>query len=233
MKKILCLTMIFAVAFACIACSDKSAGIDDTGNNQEGSSNLVEFPDVYNVYKAEDAVIEEASAYCLIFQMGEGGHYRLGEISELNSYYKKGEQIALPLARVQPFPPGPDGVYEFDKWVSSNGGTFDDAVNPQFFFMPANDTTITATFRNVEGMYRLTIEANKYGIWIVNTNYFKEGERIKLISGNRFFPPNPDTVYKEFNKWTSSNGGEFGNAQKLDTYFTMPGNDTTLTATFK
>jgi uncharacterized repeat protein (TIGR02543 family) len=81
--------------------------------------------------------------YNLTLEEGEGGSYAAGTQINVEGVYKKGARISLP--PVRPF----DG-YMFDKWVSSNGGHFDDANKSNTVFtMPASDTTVTATFKRL------------------------------------------------------------------------------------
>jgi hypothetical protein len=110
--------MIFAFTLICITCTN-----DESRN---GYSDIGE---------------EEDTLYNLTFEAGEGGSYAAGTHLNVEGTYKKGARISLP-------PPRSFPDYVFDKWVSSNGGYFDDANKSNTnFIMPASDTTITATFK--------------------------------------------------------------------------------------
>ena len=234
MKKLIYFTLAFIVACACIACSDTSS--------REDTSKSVELEGFrYEVYAEEDAIVEGDAVYYLSFQLGEGGQLRGVDASYFNKYYRKGEQVSLPDFRGTVPPEA--GIYVFDRWISSDGGKFNDAINPTSFFMPANDVTLTATYRKVTGMYQLhlmidcppiTVGNLSYSNWSVGAYYLKKGEKIKLKTENWLFIPSEyNTSGIEFTQWTSSKGGKFDNPQKMDATFTMPGNDTTITAHFK
>jgi hypothetical protein len=112
--------MIIAFNLICITCTD-----DESTN---GCSDTGEEGDIL---------------YNLTFEAGEGGSYAAGTYLNVEGAYKKGARISLPPTR--PFPD-----YVFDKWVSSNGGCFDDANKSNTnFTMPASDTTVTVIFKKL------------------------------------------------------------------------------------
>jgi hypothetical protein len=63
-----------------------------------------------------------------------------GQALYINGNYAEGERIRL-IARPMP-------GYNFDRWVSSGGGTFEDECDPTTYFtMPANNVIVTAIFK--------------------------------------------------------------------------------------
>ncbi|MDR2833926.1 MAG: hypothetical protein LBV67_09440, partial [Streptococcaceae bacterium] len=59
--------------------------------------------------------------------------------------------------------PAPEGQV-FDKWVSDNGGTFADETSSETTFtMPANDVSLTATYKVAESSLTFAIYENFYG----------------------------------------------------------------------
>jgi len=77
-------------------------------------------------------------------------------------------------------------------------------------------------------VYRLIITATEGGLMPSTDNPILcdqvQGDTISISA-------RPLPGYR-FEKWTSSNGGSFGDANISATYFNMPGNDTTITANF-
>jgi len=59
------------------------------------------------------------------------------------------------------------------------------------------------------------------GMADVISGYYKEGERIHILC--RSMPG------FKFDRWTSSNGGQFDDEFRASTYFTMPAHDTVVT----
>lgn len=79
------------------------------------------------------------TGYTLTIQAGTGGRILTG----LSGNYNPGVNIDL-LA-------SPESGYKFDKWISSNGGSFADINSASTkFTMPANDTTIVANFTLID-----------------------------------------------------------------------------------
>lgn len=72
--------------------------------------------------------------------------------------------------------------------------------------------------------YCLTVELNG-GNGTTTGNEYPEGEEISIDAGTK-------SGYR-FTGWTSSNGGSFADASSARTTFTMPANDTTITANWK
>ena len=154
--------------------------------------------------------------YVLTVIAGEGGEVN----TVVGSVYAEGETIDLEAI--------PDVGYRFKNWISSNGGAFANANEASTkFTIPANDTVVTANFELISsGKYNLSVIADEGGK--VNTvvgSVYAEGETIKLEAI-------PDVGYR-FKNWTSSNGGAFANANEASTKFTIPANDTVVTANFE
>lgn len=88
-----------------------------------------------------------------------------------------------------------------------------------------SSTTIVNVTAENEPTYTLTLGAVSNGsISASNTNCI-EGQTITLSA-------QPNDGYK-FKSWDSSNGGTFADANASSTTFTMPANNTTITATFE
>ena len=77
---------------------------------------------------------------------------------------------------------------------------------------------------NEETMYSLTVELNGGNSTTAGGKYAK-GKKIQIDAGIK-------SGYR-FAGWTSSNGGSFTEASSASTTFTMPANDTTITANWK
>lgn len=110
----------------------------------------------------------------------------------------------------------------FDKWTGGNGGTFADAnATSTTFTMPANAATVTATYKDAPPTtYTLTVNNGTGG------GSYAEGMQVPIVANAA-----PDG--KTFDRWTSSNGGTFANANEATTTFTMPGNEVTVTANYE
>ncbi len=157
-----------------------------------------------------------SGTYSLKIEAGLGGSI----IKGANGKYSDGSKT--PLKAV------PNSGYSFKKWISSNGGTFDNANDVSTIFtMPANETTITAIFEaNSKNKYTLTVTAENGGKIITGTSGdYASGETINLVA-------TPNSGYS-FKRWISSNGGTFANANADNTIFTMPTNSTNITANFE
>lgn len=113
----------------------------------------------------------------------------------------------------------------FDKWTTSNGGSFEDANSASTTFtMPSNPVTITATYKDepietytltVKGSYAENSGAGKYAA----------GTKVSIHAGSR-------NNYS-FAGWTTSGQGSFTNANSASTTFIMPNSNTTVTANWK
>jgi len=142
-----------------------------------------------------------------------------GKITSVEGFYTVGTEIAV-VAEA-------DYGYVFKNWTSSDGGTFEDENSATTTFtMPDNETTLIANFERIPGIYFFKVVAGKGGT--VNTvagSVYSEGDTIELEAI-------PYNGYR-FKKWTSSDGGSFEDAKSPKTVFTMPANDTTITANFE
>ncbi len=113
----------------------------------------------------------------------------------------------------------------FDKWTTSNGGSFEDANSASTTFtMPSNPVTITATYKDepIE-TYTLTVKdsyAENSG-----AGKYAAGTKISIHAGSR-------NNYS-FAGWTTSGQGSFTNANSASTTFIMPNSNTTVTANWK
>ncbi|MPM33398.1 hypothetical protein SDC9_79973 [bioreactor metagenome] len=117
---------------------------------------------------------------------------------------------------------GTKSDYTFNSWTSSASGTFGNASNASTTFtMPGNATTITATW--TQNTYDLTVNLDGGSGATVSGSY-ASGVAVSIDAGTK-------SGYT-FNSWTSSASGTFGNASNTATTFTMPGNATTITATW-
>ena len=123
----------------------------------------------------------------------------------------------------------PDSGYQFDRWSSDTGGSFEDEYSSETLFtMPGSNTVISASFKRAQES-TLIITASDGGTIPagneerINGDY-PEGARIEILA-------RPMEGYF-FTHWTSSAGGDFENAEESATYFIMPGNDTVVTAHF-
>ena len=115
---------------------------------------------------------------------------------------------------------GENPGYLFDKWVSSNGGTFgDEKLEKTTFTTPNNDTTITATWRQNNCVLTVNLN-NGSGSTVTGTHPPLSSVTIDAGTRNGY----------EFVGWTSSNGGVFGHVTAPTTTFTMPNESTTITA---
>ncbi len=152
--------------------------------------------------------------YTLKISANEGGNITVDTQYEL----KKHETVQIKAEPIE--------GYVFDKWITSNGGAFQDETIPNTVFkMPSSDTEITALFKE-KPKYDLNVKATEGGIISSsNTATLYEGEQIEL-SAERL-------VGFLFVEWKSSNGGEFSDSKSLSTTFTMPDNDTEISAVFE
>ena len=113
--------------------------------------------------------------------------------------------------------------YKFAGWESDAGGSFDDEkVADTIFTMPSADVTLTANFLKTHKFVIMSSTGGK--VWDVDGDYY-EGETVwvSAIPGDGYV----------FDSWVSSDGGKFTDSKAVATNFTMPGNSTTVTATFK
>ena len=77
---------------------------------------------------------------------------------------------------------------------------------------------------SIPAIYTLTVNLNG-GDGITTDGKYIEGKKVSIDAGTK-------SGYR-FAGWTSSNGGSFADASSASTTFTMPANDTTITANWK
>lgn len=133
---------------------------------------------------------------------------------------QKIENIALALSEQIPVRSG----YVFDSWnTQANGeGT---RYNPGDIYTANANLTLYAQWREATpSTYTLTVNL-KGGNGGTASGSYSEGAVIPIDAGTR-------SGYI-FNGWTSSNGGSFEDAASVSTNFTMPANDTTITANWR
>ncbi|MGE5404777.1 MAG: InlB B-repeat-containing protein [Candidatus Saccharibacteria bacterium] len=137
-----------------------------------------------------------------------------GNGSTGNGSYPSGSAVAIDA--------GTRGGYTFSGWTSSNGGAFANANSTSTTFtMPGNATTITANW--TQDTYALTVNLDG-GSGSTTSGSYALGAAVSIDAGTK--------SGCTFNSWTSSNGGTFNDASSAATTFTMPGNATTITATW-
>ncbi len=91
--------------------------------------------------------------------------------------------------------------------------------------IPATELKVTTTVTVQAAIYSLTITADTGGsITVGASGNYGAGTVIDISAS-------PASGYR-FDKWTTSNGGTFGNANSASTTFTAPANATIVTATF-
>lgn len=138
---------------------------------------------------------------------GNGG-YVDGAGSFIRGSFAKVEAYTLPGAEFL-------GWYTDDQLLSSD---------PEYRFNVTEDTVLTAKFNDVT-FHDLDFETDGNGAIHFTDGSFPANVEITLEAI-------PDDGY-EFVEWTSSNGGAFEDPVSESTVFTMPANDTTVTAHFR
>lgn len=138
--------------------------------------------------------------------------------------YTAGEQVTITADTA------PSGKV-FDHWeLTVGGGTLEDAYSATTVFtMPGNDATVTAVYKNDSGGTVDPEPEKDYALVVENGSgdgRYKAGEQVTITADKA-----PEG--KVFDKWVTSNGGTFADAASATTTFTMPGNDVTVTATYK
>ncbi|MFV0496984.1 MAG: InlB B-repeat-containing protein [Candidatus Fimivivens sp.] len=119
----------------------------------------------------------------------------------------------------------------FDKWSCKQGTSFDDrTVSQTTFVMPERDTTVVANYTEAPPEF--------YSIMVVNGTlatsnttraglYAQAGQTITVIADEA-------PAGKVFDKWVSeSNNITFADKTATQTTFTMPAENTTVTATYQ
>ena len=115
-----------------------------------------------------------------------------GDGADVSGSYAKDAEIAIDAGTKAG---GNDFAYVFDGWLTSGGGTFaNDKDAKTTFTMPGNDTTITATWRQVP-TYALTMNLDGGDGTDVSGNY-PEGTEIAIDAGMR--------EHYAFAGWTTS-----------------------------
>ncbi|NLV16520.1 MAG: hypothetical protein GXY50_04825 [Syntrophomonadaceae bacterium] len=110
----------------------------------------------------------------------------------------------------------------FDKWTTSDGINFANAnSSATTFTMPARPVTVTATYKDAPaGIYLVTVNGGSGG------GSFAANATVSITA-------NDPASGKVFDKWTTSDGINFANANSSNTTFTMPAKPVTVTATYK
>ncbi len=150
------------------------------------------------------SVGDSAPAYLLTVVSGTGG-----------GTYAAGAQVPI-----KANPPVQGKV--FDKWTTSNGGSFEDANSDSTtFIMPSNEVTVTATYKDAPvKIYTLTVSGSYAGI--SGAGQYAPGTQVPIHAGSR-------SNYS-FTGWTTSGDGTFADANSASTTFIMPNSNTTVTA---
>ncbi len=157
-----------------------------------------------------------------------------GKVWDVDGNYYEGETVKVSAI--------PGSGYVFDSWVSSDGGKFANSkeVNTTFT-MPANATTVTATFKEdpsttkpeetkpeetkpESDLFELKAAKSDGGNIVMNQSNAQEGQKITVRANAK--------VGFIFDGWTSEGGGTFADPKAPSTTFTMPGNDVTISAKF-
>ncbi|MDR2232868.1 MAG: InlB B-repeat-containing protein [Tannerella sp.] len=109
--------------------------------------------------------------------------------------------------------------YKFVNWTNASGNS-QGSTNPLSFTL-RGDITLTAHFEAVAPTkYRLTVQNG------IGSGDYAAGDKIPIAASS---PP----AGQVFDRWTSTNGGSFANANSAGTTFTMPAGPTTVTANYK
>ena len=110
----------------------------------------------------------------------------------------------------------------FDKWTTGDGVDFADATaSTTTFVMPAKNVTVTATYKDAPvTTYTATVVSG------TGSGSYAAGASVTIKA-------NPAPSGKVFDKWVSSDGVSFANANSSTTTFTMPAKNVTVTATYK
>ncbi len=145
-----------------------------------------------------------ATAYLLTVENGTGG-----------GSYAAGIPVSITAN-----PPAQGKI--FDKWITSNGGSFDNAASASTtFIMPSGAVTVTATYKDapVES-YALTVNGSYAEA--SGAGQYAPGVQVSIHAGSR-------SNYS-FTGWTASDGVTFANAGSATTTFTMPYKAVAVTA---
>ncbi|MDR1068292.1 MAG: hypothetical protein LBL36_03485, partial [Clostridiales Family XIII bacterium] len=126
--------------------------------------------------------------------------------------------------------PAPSGQV-FDKWTTSNGGSFaNDTSADTTFTMPDDDVTITATYKD-ETVTPPPPTTDTFAVIVTGGTDGANGTYAAGATVN--ITANAPASGKVFDKWTSKDGVTFANENNAATSFVMPAKDVTVTATYK
>ena len=160
-----------------------------------------------------------------------------GKVWDVDGYYYEGQNVKVSAI------PG-DG-YVFDSWVSSDGGKFEDSkAVATVFMMPANATTVTATFKEAStqsekpntsnnddynndsdsGMFEIRTTVVGNGNIVINQSMAHEGQKITVRATAQ--------AGYTFDSWACEGEGTFTDPKAAATTFIMPAEDITIVATF-
>ena len=122
----------------------------------------------------------------------------------------------------------PAADQEFDGWTTEDGVNFANANDVQTSFaMPAKNVSVTATYKAKTVAPPPT---TKYTVTVVNgtanPTTAAEGATVTITADE----PAAD---QEFDVWTTDDGVNFANANDVQTSFTMPAKNVSVTATYK
>lgn len=148
----------------------------------------------------KDIVVEE---YALTVISGSG-----------SGSYVEGEEVSIAADNA------PDGQ-EFDKWTGDVSDVADVNSASTKITMPANDITITATYKDVIALdkYSLTVESGSGG------GEYYPGDEVTITA-------NDPASGKVFDKWTGDISN-VANVNSASTKVTMPSENISVTATYK
>jgi hypothetical protein len=112
--------------------------------------------------------------------------------------------------------------YRFDKWTTSDGVVFANAnTTTTTFVMPTKAVTVTATYKDAPvTTYAVTVNSGTGG------GNFAAGATVSITA-------NAPATGKVFDKWTTTDGVVFANANNATTTFVMPAKAVTVAATYK
>lgn len=162
--------------------------------------------------------------YRLIVESEDGGTIRYSP----NGYYYSGDRVSLTVEV--------KSGYTFDRWVTSDGGSFSNYTNTSTTFtMPSRRTTVTAIIKKNSssddnsasaGSLKLTITSPTGGGAMTGEGSYKENSTIKITAV-------PNTGYK-FVRWEKIRGdGNIVNSYSANTEFRMGKETSTIEAYFE
>ena len=144
--------------------------------------------------------------------------YGGGEGVDGEGEYMEGQEIAISAGDI--------GEYDFVGWDSDNGGEFQDSSSVNTIFtMPNGDTKLTANWVRMDLGKLYSLNMIGVGDGGTNDGEYKPGEMVSISAG-----------FKEgyvFSEWSCEGGGELYDQYSMDTTFTMPNSNTTVTANWE